>query len=824
MNPITLYADVILPLPLAQLFTYHIPNELEGEVAIGKRVVVQFGAKKIYTALIHNLHHNPPKEYKTKPILWVLDTTPLIDATQLQFWEWISTYYQCSQGEVFNAAIPAGLKLESQTRISINTEFQYNKTLPKNEQYILDILTHCKDASVNDLNQSTGLKNTLPQIKSLLEKDAVVVEEQLQQSYREKKINLVKLHQEFTELQISQFLDSLTRAPKQQQLLTNYLNLSKTFIEDTPQPVKVTKLLELSKATHTTLKSLEQKNILKIYQQKTDRINITNQHPQDPNPLNKAQKKAFDTTLDLFQQKQCVLLHGITSSGKTEIYIHLIQYYLQQGKQVLYLLPEIALTTQIIHRLRRVFGSCVGIYHSKFNDSERVEIWKNIHTKDPDKSYKIILGVRSSIFLPFHNLGLIIVDEEHENTYKQYDPAPRYHARDAALVLARLHNAKTLLGTATPSLESYYNAQKGKYGLVELTSRYKDIQLPEILLANTREARRKKVMKSIFTPLLYEHIEQALNNQEQVILFQNRRGFAPFIECNDCGWVPHCKHCDVSLTYHRYNNHLVCHYCGYSISLPHNCERCGSSSLEDKGYGTEKIQEELTALFPLSRIGRMDLDTTRKKSAYERIISDFENHRLDILIGTQMVSKGLDFENVSIVGIMNADTMLNFPDFRAYERSFQLMAQVAGRAGRMHKQGKVIIQTNDPKHPIIIDVLKNDYRHMYDSQLKERIEFIYPPYYRLISITLKHRDPNKLNHAAMKMANNLRKVFGIRIFGPQAPLVNRIQKLYLLKIMLKIEAKSSPSKAKWILNREANALKSNPQYKSILIHFDVDPL
>ncbi|MFA8434523.1 MAG: primosomal protein N' [Marinifilaceae bacterium] len=824
MNSTTLYADVILPIPLAQLFTYNIPSELNGEVAIGKRVVVPFGSKKLYTAIVKDIHENAPADYETKPVLSILDSFPIIDRIQFQFWEWISQYYQCTIGEVYKAALPSGMKLESQTRILLNTEFVAHGRLSASEEQILNILSHSKDASIQDLNQITKLKNTLPQVKSLLDKGAIIVEEQLQKSYREKTQKIVNLNPQITESLLSETLDQLGRAKKQQEVLMCYLNLSKCFIEPTPHKVKLTELLKSSGTSHSIVNSLVKKNILEISEEKIDRLDFTEIKAGQAHPLNPHQSTAYKHIIQQFEEKNCVLLHGVTSSGKTEIYIHLIRKYIEAGQQVLYLLPEIALTTQIIHRLQRVFGNKVGVYHSKFNDAERVEIWNNIHQNDPNKTYQVVLGVRSSIFLPFHNLGLIIIDEEHENTYKQFDPAPRYHARDAALVLAQKHGAKTLLGTATPAIESYYNARKGKYGLVELTQRYQNIQLPEILIANTREARRKKIMKSIFTPMLYDHIREALEMNEQVILFQNRRGFAPYIECKECGWVPHCENCDVSLTYHRFNNKLECHYCGYSTYPPNGCSQCESTSLEDRGYGTEKIEEELLGLFPEAKIGRMDLDTTRSKRAYEKIIASFEQKKLDILIGTQMVSKGLDFDNVSVVGIMNADNMLNYPDFRAYERSYQLMAQVAGRAGRKHKQGKVIIQTNDPKHPIIKDVLRNNYLNMYKMQMEEREEYIYPPFYRMISITLKHKDQRKLNQAGLQFGSALRKIFGIRIFGPQAPLINRIQNFYLLKIILKIESKSSPAKAKWILNREANTIKSKAEFKSLQIHFDVDPL
>ncbi len=824
MNNTTEFADIILPLPLAQLFTYSIPEELKVDVAIGKRVVVPFGNKKFYTGIVKDIHENPPKDYSTKDILACLDDSPIINNFQFQFWDWISQYYQCVLGDVFKAAIPSGLKLESQTKITANEEFQTQELLSKTEEQIFNVLKHSKDVNISTLNQATGLKNTLPQIKSLLEKRAVTVEEQIINAYKKKTKEFVRLASDFSESEMGDLITSLKRAKKQQEILLSYLNLSKYYFEENPNKVSVTDLLKSADFSRTILKSLVEKQILEFYHEKLDRIDLSHTETSGVKTLNEYQEKAIAETRKHFEDKNCVLLHGVTSSGKTEIYIHLIQEQLQQGKQVLYLLPEIALTTQIITRLRTVFGNKVGIYHSKFNDAERVEIYNNVNQNDPENAYQVILGVRSSVFLPFKNLGLIIVDEEHENTYKQFDPAPRYHARDAALYLAHLHKAKTLLGTATPAIETYYNAKTGKYGLVELFKRHQNIEMPEIIIADIKEARRKKRMKSIFSPELMEMMNTSLENKEQIILFQNRRGYSPYLECKSCGWVPHCPNCSVSLTYHRYNNQLVCHYCAHSIQPPNNCDHCSSSEIEDRGFGTEKIEDELQSFFPDARIGRMDLDTTRKKMAYEKLIYKFENHELDILVGTQMVSKGLDFDNVSLVGVLNADSMLNYPDYRAYERSFQMMAQVSGRAGRKKKRGKVLIQTYTPEHPIIKNVIENDYVSMYSSQLSERQEFIYPPYYRLINICLKDKNQTKLDQAANVLAKSLRKVFGARIFGPQSPVINRIQNYYIINILLKIEKKSSPAKAKWILNQHANHLKSMEQFKSIQINFDVDPM
>ncbi|WP_321306185.1 primosomal protein N' [Marinifilum fragile] len=824
MNNNPNFADIILPLPLAGVYTYSIPDELKDQLAIGKRVVVPLGTKKLYTGIVQTLHNNAPTDYKVKDILSCLDDFPVINNFQLKFWDWISQYYQSVLGDVYKTAIPSGLKLESQTKIILNEEFVADKALSKTEDQILNILSKSKDVTIASLNQATGLKNTLPQIKSLLEKGAVAVEEHISSGYKEKKQEFVSLHSNFTEEEIGELLNGLKRAKKQQELLYSYLNLSKHYFEDKPVKVSSNELLKSVDGSRSILKSLIDKNILKFYFEKLDRLDFSSINTTGLKELNSHQKIAINEIRENFEHKNCVLLHGVTSSGKTEIYIHLIEEQLKLGKQVLYLLPEIALTTQIINRLKAVFGNKVGVYHSKFNDSERVEIYNNILQSHSDNAYQVILGVRSSIFLPFSNLGLIIIDEEHENTYKQFDPSPRYHARDAALYLANLHGAKTLLGTATPAVESYYNAQTGKYGLVELFQRHQEIEMPEIIVADIKEARRKKMMKSIFSPELMSHMMESLENKEQIILFQNRRGYAPYLECKSCGWVPHCPNCSVSLTYHRHNNLLVCHYCGHGMTPPNSCEHCGSSGLEDRGFGTEKIEEELLSYFPEARVGRMDLDTTRKKNAYEKLIYQFEKHELDILVGTQMVSKGLDFDNVGLVGILNADSMLNYPDFRAYERSFQMMAQVSGRAGRKKKRGKVLIQTYTPEHEIIKNVVKNDYFEMYSSQITERKEYIYPPFYRLINISLKHKNQRLVNEAASYFANSLRKIFGIRVFGPQSPVINRIQNSFIINILLKIEKKSSPAKAKWILNQQANFLKEIEKFKSIQINFDVDPM
>ena len=702
------FADVILPLPLHSCFTYSLPDEWADEVQTGCRVVVPFGRKKYYTAIVRNVHYCAPTEYEVKEVSALLDARPILLPRQFKFWEWLSDYYLCTQGDVYKAALPSGLKLESETIVEYNPDFESDVRLPEKEQKILDMLSADPEQCVTKLEKETGIKNILSVIKSLLDKEAIFVKEELRRTYKPKTENRVRLTTAArNEHRLHIFFDELQRrAPKQLDLLMKYLELSGYLSGRDIKEVSKAELLQRTSATPAVFNGLVDRGVFEVYQQEIGRIDKTLLKEVIPvNPLNEHQQRAYHSILENFQSKNVCLLHGVTASGKTEVYIHLIEETIRQGKQVLYLLPEIALTAQITERLQRVFGSRLGIYHSKFPDAERVEIWQK---QLSEADYDIILGVRSSVFLPFRNLGLVIVDEEHENTYKQQDPAPRYHARNAAIVLASMYGAKTLLGTATPSVETWHNATSGKYGLVELKERYKEIQLPEIIPVDIKELHRKKMMKGPFSPLLLQYIREALEQKEQVILFQNRRGFAPMIECNTCGWVqvqelrrqPHLP---------QGLNQLTCHYCGYTYQLPRICPACEGTDLRNRGFGTEKIEDDIKALFPDARVARMDLDTTRTRTAYERIISDFQQGKTDILIGTQMVSKGLDFDHVSIVGILNADTMLNYPDFRAYERAFQLMAQVAGRAGRKNKRGRVVLQTKSIDHPIIPQVIANDY-------------------------------------------------------------------------------------------------------------------
>lgn len=742
------FVDVILPLPLPATYTYSVPPEYEQSVAAGCRVNVPLGKSKTYIALIKNVHNDEPQDYKVRPIIELLDETPILLPEQFKLWEWIAKYYLCTLGDIYKAAVPQGLKGEFKART---------------EQRIRIAKSFCNERGI--------------------------------------------------ELALA----SLSRAPKQKKLLSTYLQ----FIENGKKEISRHRLIELSQTTPAVCKELIDKGIFECYEVETGRLIYEEMPISELNELNPAQQKAFDAINASFTEKNTVLLHGVTSAGKTEIYIHLIKQVLKQNKQILYLLPEIALTKQITERLRKVFGNRIGLYHSKFSDAERVEIWKKQLSDTP---YDIILGVRSSLFLPFRNLGLVIVDEEHENSYKQQEPAPRYNAKNTAMVLASFFNAKTLLGTATPAIESYYNAETGKYGLVTLTQRYRSIQMPHIEITDIKELGRKKQMEGQFSDPLIEAMSNALKAKKQIILFQNRRGYAPLLECRTCGWVPHCKHCDVSLTLHKTAGKLTCHYCGYTIPAPKVCPNCEESNFIHLGYGTEKIEEELSNLFPEARISRMDLDTTRTRNAYEKIINDFQKGKTDVLIGTQMVSKGLDFDNVSVVGILNADILMNYPDFRASERSFQLMAQVAGRAGRKNERGTVFLQTKSPDSPIMPLIVENDYRQFYKSQLNERSLFHYPPFYRLIYVYLKHRNIRLLDEAAEEFGKQMREIFGMRVLGPDLPPVAKVQQLYIRKIVLKTEMSVSQYKVNEILTGLKEKFIEKKRYSSIIIFYDVDPL
>ena len=839
MSRVTLFVDVILPLSVPNLYTYRVPYDWNDSIAVGQRVVVQFGKGKLYSALVRRVHEVPPKQYAAKYIESILDEFPVVNEKQFALWEWMSGYYMCTIGDVMIAALPGGLRLSSETKLIMHQDYKEklpNTDLSNKEFLILDALELRDVLSLNDVSAIVEQKTVYPLIKSMIEKGIVVIQEELKERYKPKIETFVALAQAYdSEEQLKTLFDQLEKkAGKQLDVLMAFIKLSERYSKNKKE-VKKKDIVKMVDGADAAIKGLVKKNVLELYESEVGRLTAF-ENENKVTQLNDIQQQTFDLINKQFNEgKDVALLHGVTSSGKTEIYVKMIEEVLAEGKQVLYLLPEIALTTQIINRLKKYFGEAVGVYHSKFNENERVEVWKNVinasnekrstaNNQQPTTNIQLIIGARSALFLPFDNLGLIIVDEEHDSSFKQYDPAPRYNARDSAIFLAHIHKAKTLLGSATPSVESYFNAQEGKYGFAEMKQRFGGIQMPEILIADVKEASKRKEMKSHFSPMLLDHIALALQNKEQVILFQNRRGFAPQLECDTCAWVPQCNNCDVSLTYHKNTNQLRCHYCGYSVKPPTKCAACGDTNIKMKGFGTEKIEEELAIFYPAAKIARMDLDTTRSKFAHQHIIQDFEDGNIDILVGTQMVTKGLDFDNVSMVGILNADSMLNFPDFRAFERSYQLMAQVSGRAGRKNKRGKVIIQTHNPDHSIIQNVWNNDYLSMYTNQLLDRKNFHYPPYYRLIEITLIHKDLDLVNASSKFLADQLKIHFAKRVLGPEFPLVSRIRNLYHKNILLKVEREASVVQVKKILNEMITMFKNDTTFKPVRIQLDVDPM
>lgn len=811
-----LYADVILPLPLQGTYTYAIPLEFKKSVYAGSRVIVQFGKKKFYTAIVFQIYEKEKLSQPVKDIVTVLEEYPIATPLQLKFWEWVAIYYMCSLGDVYRAALPSALKLESETHVLLNADFETSEPLTANEQKVFYCLSPAKAKTIAEIEKQAGISNSVTAIKALVDKKAAYISENIQDTYTAKSQTAIRLTRQYSEEELNAMMDELGRAKKQQHLFSTFL-----FMKDEAPLVLKKTLLEEADTSASVLSELLKKGFLETYEYEVSRFNYGDTNIDAASELNEYQQKALEEIKDSFKEKDITLLFGVTSSGKTEIYIQLIKEAIEKGKQVLYLLPEIALTTQITDRLKAVFGNKLAVYHSKFNDNERAEIWNNLLRNN---DIQVILGARSAIFLPFTNLDLVIVDEEHESSYKQQDPAPRYNARNAAIVLASLFNTKTLLGTATPSLETYNNALTGRYGLVRLDKRYENIELPQIAVVNTKELRRKKQMKSFLSPPLIDKMKEALSKKEQIILFQNRRGFASMLECKTCSWTLHCRNCDVSLTYHKGQRMMVCHYCGATYEVPTVCPDCKTPTLDMLGYGTERIEEEVSELFPEASVARMDLDTTRGKRSYERIISDFEQNKTNILIGTQMVSKGLDFDNVSIVGILNADNMLNYPDFRAYERAYQLMTQVSGRAGRKNKQGLVFLQTSHPDSPLISFVRRNDYESFYELQAEERKIFRYPPYYRLINIVVRGRDEQLTDSAAREFASTLRTTFGERVLGPGKPPVSRIQSLYIRHIMLKVENQASIQKVREGIFQCQSLVFANPAFKSLLLHYDVDPM
>ncbi len=811
------FIEVVLPLAVAKNFTYQVSEAEFNYIQEGMRVAVPFGKTKIYTALVINKHHNPPQLYQAKEIHQILDEKPVVNSFQLNHWKWIANYYMCSLGEVFRAAMPTGFILESETIVSPSANDNIDKTeLQDDEFLILEALENQTSISIQEVSKILGKKTVLPILNKMLENGVLVLQEEIKETYKPKLIRYVKIQDEFSNQEkLSDLLEILSRAKKQRELVLSYFQL----IARENKPISVKELTEYSGVSASVLKSLIEKEVFVEYYINQDRVSFEEDENLQIN-LSETQNTALQSIEDNFENFDVNLLHGVTASGKTEVYIKLIEKYIEAEKQVLYLLPEIALTTQLVQRLTAYFGNQVAVFHSKYTNNERVEVWNQV-LENSEKA-KVVIGVRSALFLPFSNLGLIVIDEEHEQTFKQQDPAPRYHARDAAIVLAKQHEAKVLLGSATPSLESYYNTKISKYGLSSLSERYGNVVLPEIELVDLKDKYFRKKMNGHFSDVLLENITETLEKGEQVILFQNRRGFSPYLECLTCGHVPHCPSCDVSLTYYRFKNQLKCHYCGHTIANPTNCHACSSTELTTKGFGTEQIEIELKELFPKKKIGRMDQDTTRGKFGYEKIIDAFKNQEYDILIGTQMLAKGLHFDNVTLVGVLNADNMLNQPHFRAYEKAYQMLTQVSGRAGRSEKKGKVIIQTYNPYHNTIQQVLHNDYNGMFKEQIYERRNFNYPPFYRLIKVTLKDRNFDKLKESSLWLCNVLRQNMNIPVLGPEEPPISRIRNQYIRTVMIKIPNEAHLGNTKKTIQKILDSFDTIANYKSVRVSCNVD--
>lgn len=833
-----MYAETILPLPLNTTFTYSVPTEMERDLQVGSRVLVQFGRRKHYTAIVASVSDRFNGPYEVKPLIALLDKSPIVRYPQLKLWQWVADYYLCTIGEVYRAAIPTGLKPESETFVSLSSDYDPDVTenadsqdastpgekLAEREAMVVMLLSEKKKMRVSEIEQKLRLASTTAVINSLLEKGVVEINENIVERYRPKKEVFVRLkiprgdHEALHTL-----FDAVTRSRRQEQALVAYLDLSRWMSrEDTPLSVTREALLNKSQATPGILKAMADKGIFEIYRENINRLK-TSAHSAVAAPpvLSDEQQRALSEIRRAFVDKEVVLLHGVTGSGKTEIYTHLIREVLDRGDQVLYLVPEISLTTQLTDRLRRVFGDLLVVYHSKFSDNERVDIWRRMLSSNEPM---VVLGARSAVFLPFARPGLVIVDEEHEASYKQYDPAPRYNARDVATVLARMHGARTLFGSATPSIETYWKARQRRYGLVTLDRRYEGAQLPDVEIVDMREQRKQKLASGSISRPLRLLTEEALKSGRQAIMFQNRRGFAPVVVCRTCGWTPKCLNCDVSMVYHKHTAMLRCHYCGFSQSLPNVCPACGENSIEIYGYGTERIAEEMHRTFDGYRVARMDLDTTRNKDAYQEIIEEFAGHETDILVGTQMVSKGLDFEKVALVGVINADTLLNFPDFRSNERAFNMLEQVAGRAGRRRDKGSVIIQTTRPDSEVLQRVKAHDYIGFYEEELLQRQKYYYPPFTKIINIYLRSKDAQAVDRAAVKFALALREIFGNRILGPEKPFVSRVATWYIQSIMLKVESNASMIKVKTLMRELYERLAPDPDIKASQIYYDVDPV
>lgn len=821
-----LFADVVVPLPLPGFFTYRVPRDMVGLVKPGCRVVVQFGKRKIMAALVREIHNRIPQGVTPKYIMGVLDEQEVVTPVQFRFWDWISSYYVCHPGELMVAALPSALRLSSEAKVMLHPEFEADiSALSDNEYLLTEALQTQPRLTVDEVSRIVGFKKVMPLLKTMIEKKYLIMEEELEQKEVPKKKAFVRLSEAYhDEEKLSELLNQLARrAYKQLEVMMVYLRETR-FPAGEAIGIELGRIAELSGASPAQVKSLAEKGVLIIEHKTVSRLEQFGKTAEAGNiTLSQAQQQAYDQVKEAFGQKDVCLLHGVTSSGKTEIYIKLIDEVLSSGRQVLYLLPEIALTTQIIQRLKKYFGDMLGVYHSRYTTGERAELWRGVLRADDPASRRLIVGPRSALFLPYTNLGLVIVDEEHDHSYKQYDPAPRYHARDTAIVLGKLFGANVLLGSATPSLETWYNAKSGRYGLVQLRERYGGFSLPQTIVVNMREEQRRKTLRSHFSSVLLEKLGETIKTGQQAILFQNRRGFSLRIECSQCNWVPECRNCDVSLVYHKKQNMLRCHYCGYAREVPQQCPECHSTALEMQGFGTEKVEEELGLMMPGLRIARLDLDTTRSKHAFQQILDDFGKGKTDVLTGTQMVTKGLDFDRVNLVGILNADNLLSYPDFRAFERSFQLMAQVSGRAGRKNNEGWVVIQTYRPKNEIFRYVIYNAYEEFTNQQLVQRKQHNYPPYFRLIELRLLHKDSNTLNQAAFVLNNELRKLISFQILGPEYPVVSRIRNLYIKQFLIKIPRHENPAETKHAIASATASLQKTAEFKQVRVQIDVDP-
>ena len=821
-----MFAEIILPLPLNSTFTYEIPSDMEPQLQVGSRVLVQFGRKKFYTGIVDSIHPNRP-EYEVKPLMALLDPRPVVRYPQMKLWKWISEYYLCSVGEVYKAAVPTGLKPESETFVTLNPDFEADSDthFTERQALVIQLLEREKRLTISDIANATGIANAAGTVSQLLQPGVVEIDEKVIEKYRPKKQTFVVLDAERGNSEmLHSFFDKITRARQQENALVSYLDKSGWMQKTIPlKDVTRAEMLDVPGVTPGVLKALVDKGIFRMERRVINRFNSeTDDSEIGLVPLSEVQRKTMKEIRSLFREKDVALLHGLTGSGKTEIYNHLIAAALKDGSQVLYLVPEISLTTQLTDRLRRAFGNRLIVYHSKFTDNERVDIWKRLLSGNEPL---VVLGARSSVFLPFSRLGLVIVDEEHEASFKQYDPAPRYNARDVATVLASMHGAKVLLGSATPSIETFYKAKTGKYGLATLYERFEGALLPEVEIVDMKEQRKKKINRGSLSQPLVQEMREAFGEGLQGIVFQNRRGFAPMVICRTCGWTPKCENCDVSLVYHKKINLLKCHYCGYTRLLPHMCPACEGTDIETYGYGTERIAEEVQDVFRESRVSRMDLDTTRNKDAFQEIIENFSAHKSDILVGTQMVTKGLDFEKVKVVGVINADTLLNFPDFRSDERAFNMLEQVAGRAGRRNgTRGRVIIQTTRPDDPVLDYVKGHDYLGFYEHEIKERERYFYPPFSKVIGIFLKNKDSRMADRAATTLTTKLREIFGNRVLGPEKPFVSRVALWYIQSLMLKVEAGASMRKVKQLLRQCYESVAALPEMKSTLIYYDVDPV